>query len=415
MPHTFHVLPHVHVTNDFLAGKEVLDRLPLPMLFVSPSRRIVWRNHYAQWFQASRKTIRALLRQVVRQETYQRIDPVVLSSGIQVTVESQPVHNLAGDLEGFMIWISDNLSGLAGDFLQTGIAVAEAGRFLLGNYTARTLLGYDLVGRLWNSIEWLPSWPVVIRRGQQVFFTLTHNTFEIRIHAHYPWVILEAIPQRLIEQDKISVQFASAMMHEVRNPLAAISGYVELALTQISEGRPKEYLSRAMEEIDRLSRLTSDLMWLTRSQEIQKQWCDAKSLVDKAWPVIEATVPMAVQVETTFQEAQIYVDPDRFEQILINVFKNAAEAMPAGGVITVTVDRDDRAQYVIIHDNGLGIPDAVMRTLFLERRTTKDGGHGLGLFIVKQLVDAHQGRLEVFSSSQEGTTVTITLPHPDAS
>ncbi|WP_143598831.1 sensor histidine kinase, partial [Sulfobacillus thermosulfidooxidans] len=210
------------------------------------------------------------------------------------------------------------------------------------------------------------------------------------------------------------VQFASAMMHEVRNPLAALSGYVELALMQVGEGPAKEYLSRAMGEIDRLSRLTSDLMWLSRSQEIQKQWCLVSTLVDKAWSVVRTTTSETLQLQTRFSpEDRIYVDPDRFEQILINVFKNAAEAMPEGGRITVYVEQDDTWQYIRIHDNGPGIPDEVMRTLFLERRTTKQDGHGLGLFIIKQLVDAHHGRLDISSSRQDGTTVSIILPYPE--
>ncbi|SMC02565.1 two-component system, NtrC family, sensor histidine kinase HydH [Sulfobacillus thermosulfidooxidans DSM 9293] len=414
MPHTFHILPHIQVTNDFLVGKEVLDRLPLPILFVAPSRHIVWRNRYASWFSANRKTVRALLRQVVEKEEYQRLDPVVLSSGVNVTVESQPVRNLTGTVEGYLLWVSDNLSGLAGDFLQTGIAIAQDGQFVLVNYHARLLLGENIVGQRWNSVAWLPPWHVVIRRGQQSFFALTQEGFEIRIHTHYPWVIFEAVPQRLIEQDKISVQFASAMMHEVRNPLAALSGYVELALMQVGEGPAKEYLSRAMGEIDRLSRLTSDLMWLSRSQEIQKQWCLVSTLVDKAWSVIRTTTSETLQLQTRFSpEDRIYVDPDRFEQILINVFKNAAEAMPEGGRITVFVEQDDTWQYIRIHDNGPGIPDEVMRTLFLERRTTKQDGHGLGLFIIKQLVDAHHGRLDISSSRQDGTTVSIILPYPE--
>ncbi len=413
MPHTFSVLPNIRLINDFLVGKEVLDRLPLPILFVAPSRHIIWRNRYAGWFHAGRKSVRDLLRQVVQKDEYQRIDSVVLSSGVQVTVESQPVRNLAGTVEGYLLWVSDNISGIVGDFLQTGIAIAQDAHFILGNYTSRVLLGQGMVGRAWNSVDWLPSWHVVLRRGQQAVFTLAQDQYEIRIHTHYPWVIFEAIPQRLVEHGRISVLFASAMMHEVRNPLAAISGHVELALMQSSEEDVKKQLTQAIAEIDRLTRLTSDLMWLSESREIRKEWCDIQPLVEKAWSTIQTEAQKNLTLDMALHDDRIYADPDRFEQILINLFKNAAEAVLSEGVLKVRVRQDEKAHCVVIEDDGPGIPDEVLRTLFVERRTTKSSGHGLGLFIVKQLVDAHDARLEIVSVPGRGTSVTIALPYPE--
>ncbi len=414
LSHTFSILPHIHLTNDFLVNKEILNHLPLPLLYVAPSRQILWRNRYAGWFHAGRKSVRALLRQVVQKEEHQRIAPVVLSSGVQVAVESQPVRNLAGNVEGYLLWVSDNLSGMVGDFLQVGVAIAQDGHFILGNYTARVLLDEDIVGRSWNSVEWLPPWHVVLRRGHQVFFTLTQSQYEIRIHTHYPWAIIEAIPQRLVEDQRIGVQFASAMMHEVRNPLTALSGYVELALMQSSDEDAKKQLTQAMVEIDRLSRLTSDLMWLSESREIRKEWCDVQPLVEKAWSVIQTGMPQKLAIDMTLHDDWIYVDPDRFAQIFINLFKNSAEATPNGVKVKVWVRQDEKAHYVFIEDDGPGIPDEVLRTLFVERRTTKSQGHGLGLLIVKQLVDAHGARLEISSSPHKGTFVSIALPYPDS-
>ncbi len=413
MSHTFSILPHIHLTNDFLVSKQVLDRLPLPLIFVAPTRHILWRNRYASWFHASRKTVRLLLQQVVQKDEYQRIAPVILSSGVEVAVESQPVRNLTGTVEGYLIWISDNLSGIAGDFLQTGIAIAQDAHFILGNYTARMLLGQGIVGRPWNSVYWLPSWHVVLRRGQHVFFTLIQDSYEIRIHTHYPWAIIEAIPQRLVDDDRIAVQFASAMMHEIRNPLTALSGYVELALMKISNEDAKYQLTQAMTEIDRLSRLTSDLMWLSESQKIRKQWCDLQALVEKAWSVVQTGMIPKLTIDMQVQDSRIFADPDKFEQIFINLFKNAAEASPSGATVRVWFRQDDKAHYVYIEDDGAGIPDEVLRTLFVERRTTKAHGHGLGLFIVKQIVDAHGARLEIASSPRKGTSVSVALPYPD--
>ncbi|HBQ95315.1 MAG TPA: hypothetical protein DD856_09970, partial [Sulfobacillus sp.] len=143
----------------------------------------------------------------------------------------------------------------------------------------------------------------------------------------------------------------------MRNPLAAISGHVELAWTQSSEEDVKKQLTQAIAEIDRLTRLTSDLMWLSESREIRKEWCDIQPLVEKAWSAIQTEAQKNLTLDMALHDDRIYADPDRFEQILINLFKNAAEAVLSEGVLKVRVRQDEKAHCVVIEDDGPGIPD----------------------------------------------------------
>ncbi len=416
VPHTFHILPHIHLTNDFLVRKEVLNNLPVPLVFVDMTREIVWKNRFAGWVEMRKDTRRELLRQVFGEDRHHRIPRVQLASGAEVTVESQPVRSLGGTVEGYLLWVSDNLAGLAGDFLETGLAVAEDGRFILVNAVAESLLGPGTAGQNWDQVSWLPRWHVAMRRGHRTFFALAREGFEIRIHAHYPWVMVEAVPAPIIESDRISVQFVSAVMHEVRNPLSALSGYIELAQMQLAPGPARAHLDRAMAEVDRLSRLTADFMSLSRSTELHKQWCPLTTLVEKAWSVVQSGGEYGhdVQVKSLMSaQDRIFADPDRFEQILINALKNAAEAFTAPGVITVAVSRSADGQRVTIADDGPGMPSEVMETLFVKRRTTKAQGHGLGLLIIKQLAEVHGGVVQVTSQKGDGTEIAITLPYPD--
>ncbi|AUW93189.1 hypothetical protein BXT84_03830 [Sulfobacillus thermotolerans] len=416
MPHTFHILPHIHLTNDFMVRKEVLENLPVPLIFVSTTKEIIWKNRLADWLDLSQDTRKGLLALIGKSRTAKAFASVKLFSGVEVLLQSQPVHSLTGSVEGYLVWASDNLSGLAGDFLETGLAVAENGHFILVNAVARNVLGLETANAHWNAVDWLPPWHVAMRRGHRTLFALTRDEFEIRVHAHYPWVMLEAIPVPIIDNDRISVQFASAMMHEVRNPLSALSGYIELAQMQLPPGPVRDHLDRAMAEVDRLSRMTADFMSLSRSTELHKQWCHIASLVEKAWTIAQAgekrehTVELHVDLNA---QDRVFGDPDRLEQILINALKNAVEAFSGPGIITVSMHRDVDGQHLVIADNGPGMPDEVMETLFVKRRTTKAHGHGLGLLIIKQLAEGHGGVVQVTTEKGQGTAITVTLPYPN--
>ncbi len=416
MPYTFHMLPNILVTNDFLIRKEVLEHLPIPMLLVSPSREVLWSNRYAQWFQPDKEDKRRMLVQVTAHDMHQRIPGVRMRSGSEVTAESHPVRNLAGRVEAYLVWISDNLSGMAGDFLQTGIAVAENGKFVLANHTARLLLGENVAGGSWDQLAWLPRWHVVLRRGHRSTFAMVRDAYEVRIHSHYPWVVLEAVPNSIIEQNHMALSFAASVMHEVRNPLAALSGFIEMAQVHQAPGPGTEYLQRAMQEVDRLARLTGDFMAMSRSTELSPQWCQAAAVLEKAWTVVLAGTPQnaaGLRLETQFSpEETVFADPDRLQQVFINVLKNSVEAMSAAGIVTVAIGHDERGQHIRIADNGPGIPEEVLDALFVQRRTTKESGHGLGLLIIKQLVEAHGGQVSIASEVGLGTQVMLTLPYP---
>jgi signal transduction histidine kinase len=107
---------------------------------------------------------------------------------------------------------------------------------------------------------------------------------------------------------------------------------------------------------------------------------------------------------------EVSIDADRIEQVMLNLIRNAAEAMPSGGVLTVSTRPRDGGLCVAVRDEGAGIPDDMREFVFTPFRTTKKDGNGLGLAICRQIVVAHRGSIDVESPVGNGTTVNVCLP-----
>ena len=297
---------------------------------------------------------------------------------------------------------------------QTGIALALEGQFVFYNHTARILLGADTDTFPWNAIPWLPPWPVVAQSGPHMVFPYTHAGYEIQFHHQASWVLIEARSVPPTHSEHIPAPWVAALLHEVRTPLATLSGYLELLDPQIREESAKQRLRRAQAEVVRLSHLTADLLGLF-SRNISKEWCDINALVDQA----EASIhrpgsPSPFTMDIASPHVRLYVNPERFILILTNLFKNAVEAVPAGAPLHLRVDihQEARAYLVVVEDDGPGIPEEVLAQLATGPSTTKPQGHGWGLWIVNHLLDAQGGRLHIATHPHQGTTVTMAVPPP---
>ncbi|MCY0880615.1 MAG: HAMP domain-containing sensor histidine kinase, partial [Firmicutes bacterium] len=237
-----------------------------------------------------------------------------------------------------------------------------------------------------------------------------------------PYAILEITPNVIATQDQISATFASSLMHEIRNPLAALSGYLELSLAQLPEegtANVKDYLVRSMAEVERLSRLTQDMLWISRAWNIQPGWISLTELIDRAWSIAIAVKKSDQQVvlnSSVPATQRIWADSDRLLQVLINAFKNAIEALQdtPNAQIDVCVKDDDKEAVICIQDNGPGIPQKILKHLFERRQSTKAGGSGLGLWIVRLLMEAHRGHMAV-RSNDHGAELCLQFPKPETS
>jgi two-component system sensor histidine kinase PilS (NtrC family) len=216
--------------------------------------------------------------------------------------------------------------------------------------------------------------------------------------------------ERLVGVGKL----AASMAHEIRNPLASLTGSLQL----IHEDRPERLVEIALQEAQRLNRLVEDFLSISRQQRLHPRPTDLHALVSDVAAAF-ARVPRfseTVRIAVRGSVAVATVDPDRLRQVVWNLVLNGAQAMPRGGEILVQAG--ERAEYeqgpegveVVIRDQGPGISEADRGRIFDPFFTTRSGGSGLGLATVDQIIRSHSGRITVHAPAEGGTALVLWLP-----
>lgn len=206
-------------------------------------------------------------------------------------------------------------------------------------------------------------------------------------------------------------QLAAGIAHEIRNPLTALKGFLQLIQTEGME--KKEYFSIMSSELARIELIVSELLVLAKPQSTYFQHRDLYTLIKHVVTLLDTEAIMKkVQILTDFEAdiPLISCDENQLKQAFINFLKNGIEAMPQGGDIHIKVRRDyDR---VLIHfaDQGCGIPEEKIPRLGEPFYTTKEAGTGLGLMVSNKIIQNHLGSVHLTSKLGVGTTVTVTLP-----
>ncbi|MBI2373482.1 MAG: PAS domain-containing protein [Deltaproteobacteria bacterium] len=206
---------------------------------------------------------------------------------------------------------------------------------------------------------------------------------------------------------------ASGLAHEIRNPLASMCASIHVLRGALA---PPEHLAQLMEnvfrEADRLNNLITDFLAFARPRPIAPRDLDLGQLVGSVVDVFETGLDpnRSFTVERHFEPSLVVpVDADAIRQVLWNLLRNAAQAVPTGGRVRVRTRRGHETAEIVIEDDGAGIPQDQLRSIFEPFFTTKAGGTGLGLPIAQSIVAAHHGRILV-SSSERGTEFVVQLP-----
>ncbi|HKZ85617.1 MAG TPA: GAF domain-containing protein [Anaerolineae bacterium] len=235
---------------------------------------------------------------------------------------------------------------------------------------------------------------------------------------------LEHAYRELQEADRLKDELVQNVSHELRTPLTFVKGYVELLLEEdmgpINE-RQRESLAIVAEKASQVTRLVSDIIFLEQIERESLQLGDVQmvevaQLALQGCEVTTAAAGIRLRLEVEPDLPTIRADRDRLNQVFDNLLANAIKFSPSGGVITVGVYREMDAILVTVADTGIGIPRDRLHRVF-ERfyqvdgsSTRRFGGAGVGLAIVKRIVEAHGGRIWVESEPGKGTTFYFTLP-----
>lgn len=225
----------------------------------------------------------------------------------------------------------------------------------------------------------------------------------------------------LDKQDKLRKRLTSDVSHELRTPLATLKSHIEAMIDGIWEPSI-EKLTSLQEEIMRMHNLVGDLEALTKYESeniyLDKTTFDIEQLILKTvedLKMVTQAKKLIIKIHTNSQE--IFADKDKLKQVIINLITNAVKFTPEGGLITISSHLEENNIVIHVKDNGIGIA-AEDQPLVFERfyrtdqsRTRHTGGSGIGLTIVKSIIEAHKGTIEVISQINQGSDFIITIPY----
>ncbi len=225
------------------------------------------------------------------------------------------------------------------------------------------------------------------------------------------YVNLEA---RLSQVERLATvgQMTATIAHEIRNPLTALKGAVDLLRYEPVPDGMRVYIEVIEQEVVRLAEIAEEFLEFAKPFQIQREQVMLKPLVERA---LRAFAPLlkqnAFKVQIQVPEAlMVFADPSRLEQALRNLLQNAFQAMPEGGTVRVVASESSHEVWIQIQDTGSGVPEEIRDRIFNPFFTTRTRGTGLGLSIVQKIMEGHGGRVQVENHSEGGSIFTLCLP-----
>lgn len=274
---------------------------------------------------------------------------------------------------------------------------------------------------------------IVTRRSLRPLTEMTHSFQRIgphHLHERVPpatWprelqplaVAFDDMLERLEDSFTRLSQFSADLAHELRTPIANMLGEAQVALTrQRSTDEYRQVVESAVAECERLSGIIDNLLFLARSEAAtncaQKKLLDGRAEVEKLASIYRTLAEEEGVTIISEGEAQIHADRVLFERVLSNVIENALRFTPAGGRIHIALQQRDNCSEVIVSDTGSGIPaehlPRVFDRFYQVDRARSAGGAGLGLALVKSIMELHGGRVEIESQVGKGTKLKLLFP-----
>lgn len=220
------------------------------------------------------------------------------------------------------------------------------------------------------------------------------------------------IISQLLENHRTSV---STISHEVRNPLTLVSSYIQIIESQHPEVKDFIGWTPTVENIDFMCQLLQELSLFNNSNALHYSVFSMETLLKN----IVISYAISLDEKESDVELTSFIPPTlgdftgdkvKLEEVFLNLLRNAKDAVGNKGMITLTAERTSDTLIIHIKDNGCGIPEEHLESVFEPFKTYKQGGTGLGLSLSRQIIEAHGGTITVESELGKGTDFTLTLP-----
>lgn len=222
--------------------------------------------------------------------------------------------------------------------------------------------------------------------------------------------------QRLAQSEKMAAigELSTYIAHEIRNPLFSIAGFANALMrsSSLSES-DREKVSIILEESKRLDKILKSTTNFARPTDAKQDWVDLNELVRETMELFglaceSQSVSCCIELDDTIARAK--GDGDLIKQCIINLVRNALEAMQGGGSLNLRTGMENQYVFLEAHDDGPGIPEELREKVFNPFFSTKNQGAGLGLAMTKKIIEEMGGHVELTSLPNQGTTVRLMLP-----
>ena len=209
-------------------------------------------------------------------------------------------------------------------------------------------------------------------------------------------------------------ELATGLAHEIRNPLAGIAGVIEIIGRDLPPTSPaREMVKDVRIEINQINRILTDLLETARPHPPRMMRSNLNTTVEHAVMLARQQVlsqPIRIELEQAIDLDEVEHDSDQIHQVVLNLLLNAVQAIDGAGTVRVIIGSRDDCARITVTDTGRGIPEQQISQIFRPFYTTRGNGTGLGLSLVRRIVDEHHGQIHVSSEMGKGSTFEVLLP-----
>lgn len=213
-------------------------------------------------------------------------------------------------------------------------------------------------------------------------------------------------------------ELATGLAHEIRNPLAGIAGVIEIIGRDLPESSPARAMVKDVRlEINQINRILTDLLETARPHPPQMMRSNLNTTVEHAVMLARQQVlskPIRIELTPSPNLAEVEHDSDQIHQVVLNLLLNAVQAIERAGSVSVVIGTRDDCATITVTDSGRGMTSQQMVQIFRPFFTTKGNGTGLGLSLVRRIIEEHHGRIDVASEPGKGSTFEVLLPFTHA-
>ncbi|MED0686058.1 two-component system sensor histidine kinase NtrB, partial [Anoxybacillus ayderensis] len=224
---------------------------------------------------------------------------------------------------------------------------------------------------------------------------------------------MEQLTKRIHQSEKLALmgEMAAKAAHEIRNPLAVIHGFLTFMNENLRERDREQYhIPLLLKEIDRINAIVEEMLLIAKPSAPVLKETYMETIVQDVLSLFHQTLEAKnIRVHVRLDHVPLQLDSKQMMQVLYNLLHNSIEAMEESGTICIYSDVDETYN-MYMYDSGSGIPTHMQATIFEPFITTKSSGTGLGLTIVKRIIENHGGTIALHDSSEQGTTFVIRLP-----